>query len=200
MVPPAWKQEVDFPAPDGRPRGPVSLLIKKIRNLGWTPVSPGYWTSAEGEPIDPTNGEQARWHLNDALTAHRWREVGNRRLNFLGAERGFDEASSFRLPRKSWNGKVKGAFGIFTSIISGGTWPAARKAKLANAGAKAGECPHCRAEGRSVQETAIRRWWQCPRWEIIRNPMGEKAYAHIGARHNDLPRCLWECGLLPLPQ
>eukprot|EP00972_Heterocapsa_arctica_P075032 11073309-Heterocapsa_arctica.AAC.1 len=59
MVPPAWKQEVDSPTPEGRPRGPVSLLIKKIRKLGWSPVSPWHWISAEGEPIDPSNGEQA---------------------------------------------------------------------------------------------------------------------------------------------
>eukprot|EP00972_Heterocapsa_arctica_P068124 10060061-Heterocapsa_arctica.AAC.1 len=30
--------------------------------------------------------------------------------------------------------------------------------------------------------------------------MGQKSYAHLGTRHNFLPRCLWECGLLPLPQ
>eukprot|EP00972_Heterocapsa_arctica_P013042 1916998-Heterocapsa_arctica.AAC.1 len=68
--------------------------------------------------MDPTNGEQARLHLNHALTAHRWCEVGNRRPDFQEAAQGIDEASSFRLPRKSWNGKVKGAFGRFTSIIS----------------------------------------------------------------------------------
>eukprot|EP00972_Heterocapsa_arctica_P047768 7046187-Heterocapsa_arctica.AAC.1 len=74
MVPPAWEQEVDFPSPDGRPRGPISLLVNKFRNLGWTPVSPWHWISAEGESTDPTIGEQARWHLNHALTAHRWCE------------------------------------------------------------------------------------------------------------------------------
>eukprot|EP00972_Heterocapsa_arctica_P000750 105984-Heterocapsa_arctica.AAC.1 len=60
------------PSPDGRPRGPISLLANKIRNLGWSPVGPSMWVSAEGETIDPTNGEQTKWHLNHALTAHRW--------------------------------------------------------------------------------------------------------------------------------
>eukprot|EP00972_Heterocapsa_arctica_P087370 12886872-Heterocapsa_arctica.AAC.1 len=59
----------------------------------------------EGENIDPTNGEQARWHINQALAAFRWRAVGTRRPDFAGATEGIDEGTSFRLPRKSWSGK-----------------------------------------------------------------------------------------------
>eukprot|EP00972_Heterocapsa_arctica_P092203 13599680-Heterocapsa_arctica.AAC.1 len=72
IVLPAWEQEVTNPSPDGRPRGLISLLVKQIRNLGWSPVGPSMWLSAEGEAIDPTNGEQTKWHLNHALTARRW--------------------------------------------------------------------------------------------------------------------------------
>eukprot|EP00972_Heterocapsa_arctica_P090035 13283174-Heterocapsa_arctica.AAC.1 len=89
---------------------------------------------------------------------------GNRRPDFQGAAQGIDKGTSFRLPRKSWSGKIKGAFSRFVSILSSETWPAARKAKLSGGGTKAGECPFCRAEGCSVQEIAVHRWWFCPRW------------------------------------
>eukprot|EP00972_Heterocapsa_arctica_P007474 1090646-Heterocapsa_arctica.AAC.1 len=79
------------------------------------------------------------------------------------------------------------------------TWPAARKANLTGEGTKAAECPHCKAEGRSIPETAIHRWWICPRWEVFRHPPNEESFNHLGTRHNYHPRCLWECGLLPLP-
>eukprot|EP00972_Heterocapsa_arctica_P044068 6507010-Heterocapsa_arctica.AAC.1 len=49
IVPDAWEKEYKKPSASGRPNGPVSLLIKKIRELGWTPTAPDYWTNAEGE-------------------------------------------------------------------------------------------------------------------------------------------------------
>eukprot|EP00972_Heterocapsa_arctica_P106181 15641877-Heterocapsa_arctica.AAC.1 len=37
-------------------------------------------------------------------------------------------------------------------------------------------------------------------WENLRQPPGEKYLAYLGTRTNYHPRCLWECGLLPLPE
>ncbi len=64
---PAWQQELGRPSKEGRPKGPMSLLLNGIRKLGLAPVTPIAWTSAEGDFIDPTNGQQTRWHLNQAV-------------------------------------------------------------------------------------------------------------------------------------
>eukprot|EP00972_Heterocapsa_arctica_P085972 12668144-Heterocapsa_arctica.AAC.1 len=52
-------------------------------------------------------------------SARRWHAVGTRRPDFQGAAQGIDEGTSFRLPRKSWSGEIRGAFGRFVCMDCG---------------------------------------------------------------------------------
>ena len=136
--------------------------------------------------------EALRSHLDQALALDRWKGLAARRSDFAGAEEGIDEEASFRGPRRALGTGKNTTFGKYACILSGGTWTRDRHSR---AGYDVDPCcPLCQ----DTRETALHRWWVCPRWDVLRSPQSRKL-ALQGEAMNWQPKCLWECGLMPAP-
>ena len=116
-----------MPTRPGRHRGPVSLLVHRVRELGWVPRTPTEWVTGDGQIVDVLNLEFATHHIRARLDSPRWERLAARRPDFRGAERGADEGASFRGPHAAMGSKDQAAFGRYACIFSGGTWTATRR-------------------------------------------------------------------------
>ena len=154
-----------------RVRGPVGNLIRTILALGWQPLEPWRWATAEGDILDILSSspylvrsrvEQAalaehsphgvtHWALCRELLADR-----SATARLLGASR--DETHPIAFLSREQRGAAKAA-------LEGKTWPAARKATL-NIGS--GYCPHCGHHWEDEQH----RLWHCPAFQHIREQHG----------------------------
>ena len=114
--------------PQGKPRGPIALIVTQLRSLGWEPTEPGVWHHG-GEPKSFRDLEGLRSHLDHALALSRWEGLAARRNDFAGAEDGIDEEASFRGPRKALDAKRNTTFGKYACILSGGAWTRGRRSR-----------------------------------------------------------------------
>ena len=186
----AWNRGVDQPPPS-KPRGPIALIVKQLRKLGWEPTEPATWHQGM-EPRSVFDLEGFWSHLDRALSLSRWEGLAGRKGDYAGGEGGIDEEASFREPLKALQGRRNNIFGRYACILSGGTWTRDRHSR---AGFDVEPCcPLCR----DTRETPIHRWWACPRWDVLRGPEGRKLAIEAEAADWQ-PRCLRECGLLLAP-
>ena len=111
-----------MPTAPGRHGGPVSLLVHKVRELGWEPRSPTEWVTGDGVAVDVLNLEFATHYVRSRLGSLMWERLAGRRPDFQGAERGVDEAASFQGPHATLGGKDQAAFGPYACVL----YPGAR--------------------------------------------------------------------------
>ena len=153
-----------------RVRGPVGNLVRTILTLGWQPLQPWRWATAEGDiDIMSSSPYLVRSRVEQAaLTKHSphgvthwalWRELLADRsatARLLGASR--DESHPIALLSREQRGAAK-------AVLEVKTWPAARKPAL-NIGS--GCCPHCGHHWENEQH----RLWHCPAFQHIREQHG----------------------------
>ena len=91
----AWDKEVQEPSRKGHTRGPISLIVTKVRELGWEPDQPGKWRDHNRDVIEPDPSGDFWARLKQRIADLRWAKLAARRSDFEGAEGGVDEATSF---------------------------------------------------------------------------------------------------------
>ena len=136
--------------------------------MGWVPHGASHWTTESGTLLDATDRREVRACALKDLERQRWKEVtkpGRRPKDCAGSESGIHPCTGLLWNALVRKGKHEMA-GALRCILTGATWPAARKKQAGFI--EDDVCPRCKEESEDV----MHRWWKCPAFNDIRDRTG----------------------------